>query len=217
MSLLAPSILAADFSDLSHQIRAVEMGRADLIHCDIMDGKFVPNITFGPKIVSTVRNLTKLPLDVHLMIDQPQNFINDFAKAGANYITVHQEGVYHLDRLLNSIKELNVKAGLAINPATPVEFILPVLHMTDLILVMSVNPGFGGQKFIEYTLEKIKQLDKIRTANNYSYKIEVDGGVDLNNIRKIKNAGCDIMVAGTSVFKNEDITAATTQLKNIII
>lgn len=217
MSLLAPSILAADFSDLSHQIRAVEMGRADLIHCDIMDGKFVPNITFGPKIVSTVRNLTKLPLDVHLMIDQPQNFINDFAKAGANFITVHQEGVYHLDRLLNSIKELNVKAGLAINPATPVEFILPVLHMTDLILVMSVNPGFGGQKFIEYTLEKIKQLDKIRTANNYSYKIEVDGGVDLNNIRKIKNAGCDIMVAGTSVFKNEDITAATTQLKNIII
>ena len=217
MSLLAPSILAADFSDLSHQIRAVEMGRADLIHCDIMDGKFVPNITFGPKIVSTVRNLTKLPLDVHLMIDQPQYFINDFAKAGANFITVHQEGVYHLDRLLNSIKELNVKAGLAINPATPVEFILPVLHMTDLILVMSVNPGFGGQKFIEYTLEKIKQLDKIRTANNYSYKIEVDGGVDLNNIRKIKNAGCDIMVAGTSVFKNEDITAATTQLKNIII
>ena len=217
MSLLAPSILAADFSNLSHQIRAVEMGRADLIQCDIMDGKFVPNITYGPKIVSTVRNLTKLPLDVHLMIDQPQNFIDDFAKAGANYITVHQEGVSHLDRLLNSIKELNIKAGIAINPATPIESILPVLHIADMILVMSVNPGFGGQKFIEYTLEKIKQLNKIRSSNNYNYKIEVDGGININNIQKVKNAGCDIIVAGTSVFKNEDISAATAELKNLII
>lgn len=217
MSLLAPSILAADFSNLSHQIRAVEMGRADVIHCDIMDGKFVPNITFGPKIVSTVRNLTKLPLDVHLMIDQPQNFIDDFAEAGANFITVHQEGVSHLDRLLNSIKELNIKAGIAINPATPVENILPVLHIADMILVMSVNPGFGGQKFIEYTLEKIKQLTKIRNTNNYNYKIEVDGGIDINNIKKVKNAGCDIIVAGTSVFKSKNITAATTELKNLII
>jgi ribulose-phosphate 3-epimerase len=217
MSLLAPSILAADFSNLANQIRAVEIGSADLIHCDIMDGKFVPNITFGPKIVSTVRKLTKLPLDVHLMIENPQNFINDFANAGANFITIHQEGVYHLDRVLNSIKELNIKCGIALNPGTPVEAIFPVLHLADLVLVMSVNPGFGGQKFIEYTLEKIKLLRKIREAENHNYKIEVDGGINSKNIQLVKNAGTDIIVAGTSVFKNEDITAAATELKNLII
>ncbi|MCW8849572.1 MAG: ribulose-phosphate 3-epimerase [Melioribacteraceae bacterium] len=217
MSLLAPSILAADFSNLSHQIRAVEIGCADLIHCDIMDGKFVPNITFGPKIVSTVRKLTKLPLDVHLMIENPQYIIKDFAAAGANYITVHQEGVFHLDRVLHSIKELNVKCGIALNPGTPVESILPLLHLADLVLVMSVNPGFGGQKFIEYTLEKIKQLDQIRKEKKYNYKIEVDGGINSKNIQKVKNAGTDIIVAGTSIFKNEDVSAVTTELKNLII
>lgn len=217
MSLLAPSILAADFSNLSNQIRAVEIGSADLIHCDIMDGKFVPNITFGPKIVSTVRKLTKLPLDVHLMIENPQNFIKDFASAGANYITVHQEGVYHLDRVLNSIKELNINCGIALNPGTPVETILPVLHLADLILVMSVNPGFGGQHLIEYTLDKIKYLYEIRKNKNLNFKIEIDGGINAHNIKKVKNAGTDIIVAGTSVFKSEDITAATTELKNLII
>jgi len=218
MSLLAPSILAADFSNLSHQIRAVEMGRADLIHCDIMDGKFVPNITYGPKIVSTVRNITKLPLDVHLMIDQPQNFINDFAKAGANFITVHQEGVYHLDRLLNSIKELNIKAGIAINPATPVESILPVLHLADMILVMSVNPGFGGQIFIEYTLEKIMKLDKIRSTDNYNYKIEVDGGINNQNIQEIAKNGANMFIVGSAIFNSKDDYSTTlTKLRKEIL
>lgn len=216
MSLLAPSILAADFSNLANQIRSVEIGSADLIHCDIMDGKFVPNITFGPKIVASVRKLTKLPLDVHLMIENPQYFIQDFATAGADIITVHQEGVYHLDRLLNSIKELNIKCGIALNPGTPVDTIFPLLHIADLVLVMSVNPGFGGQKFIEYTLKKIKLLRKIRETEKHNYKIEVDGGINSKNIQKVKNAGTDIIVAGTSVFKNEDITAATAELKNLI-
>lgn len=216
MSLLAPSILAADFSNLSQQIRAVEIGCADLIHCDIMDGKFVPNITFGPKIVSTLRGLTKLPIDVHLMIEKPQNIIQDFIKAGANYITVHQEEVVHLDGVLNSIKEQGVKAGVSINPSTPIETLFPILHLADLILVMSVNPGFGGQSLIEYTLEKIRQLEKVKRENNHNFLIEIDGGVNSDNISKVKEAGCDIIVAGTAVFNNEDITATTTQLKNLI-
>ena len=217
MSLLAPSILAADFSNLSQQIRAVELGSSDLIHCDIMDGKFVPNITFGPKIVATVRKLTRLPLDVHLMIERPQNIISDFINAGANYITIHQEEVIHLDKVLNSIKEQGAKAGVSVNPSTPIETLLPILHLADLVLVMSVNPGFGGQSFIEYTLEKVKKLDRIRKNNNYNFSIEIDGGVNSENIVKIKNAGCDIIVAGTAVFGNEDITTATTKLKNLII
>jgi len=216
MSLLAPSILAADFSNLTQQIRAVEIGSADLIHCDIMDGKFVPNITFGPKIISTVRKLTKLPLDVHLMVENPENVIPAFVEAGADYITVHQEEVKHLDRILNLIKEFGIKAGVSINPATPVSSLEPILHLADLILVMSVNPGFGGQKFIEYTLEKVKELKNIKEENSCNYQIEIDGGVDSNNILKVKEAGCDIIVAGTAVFNNEDITEATTKLINLI-
>ncbi|MCB9220022.1 MAG: ribulose-phosphate 3-epimerase [Ignavibacteriales bacterium] len=216
MTYLAPSILAADFSNLAQQIRAVELGSADFIHCDIMDGKFVPNITFGPLIVSTVNKLTKLPLDVHLMINEPQDFIKQFAEAGADIITVHQENVVHLDRVINNIKELGVKAGIALNPATPIESILPVLHMVDLILIMSVNAGFGGQSFIDYTLEKIIKLDEIKREYNYNFLIEVDGGVNKENIEIIKNAGCNVIVAGTAVFRNENITAATVELKNIL-
>ncbi|MCB0752714.1 MAG: ribulose-phosphate 3-epimerase [Ignavibacteriae bacterium] len=216
MTYLAPSILAADFSNLAQQIRATELGSADFIHCDIMDGKFVPNITFGPLIVSTVNKLTKLPLDVHLMINEPQDFIKQFAEAGADIITVHQENVVHLDRVINNIKELGIKAGIALNPATPIESILPVLHMADLILVMSVNAGFGGQSFIDYTLKKISKLDEIKREYNYNYLIEVDGGVNKENIEIIKNAGCNVFVAGTAVFRNENITAATVELKNIL-
>lgn len=217
MSLLAPSILAADFSNLSQQIRAVEIGGADIIHCDIMDGKFVPNITFGPKIVATVNKITKLPLDVHLMIENPHLILHEFVKAGADFITVHQEEVVHLDSVLNSIKELGVKAGVSINPATPIETLFPVLHIVDLILVMSVNPGFGGQKFLEYTLRKIEELQLIKKTNNYNYLIEIDGGINIDNILKVKDAGCDIIVAGTAIFKNQDITAETTKLKNLLI
>jgi len=217
MALLAPSILAADFSYLSQQIRAVELGSADIIHCDIMDGKFVPNLTFGPKIVKTVRSITKLPLDVHLMIEKPEKLIPDFIEAGANYITIHQEAVVHLDKVINSIKEGGVKAGVSINPATPIETLLPILHLVDLILVMSVNPGFGGQKFLEYTLEKIENLTSIKQKHNYNFLIEIDGGVNKDNIVRIKNSGCDIIVAGTAVFNSDDITKTTTELKNLII
>lgn len=216
MSLLAPSILAADFSNLSQQIRAVEIGAADLIHCDVMDGRFVPNISFGPKIISTVNNITNLPLDVHLMIEKPDDIIPEFIKAGADYITVHQEEVKHLDRTLNSIKELGAKAGVSLNPATPIETILPILHLVDLVLIMSVNPGFGGQSLIEYTLDKVRQLAIIKNIKDYNYLVEIDGGINKHNIVSAKDAGCDIIVAGTSVFKNEDITAATTKLKNLI-
>jgi len=216
MSLLAPSILAADFSNLSQQIRAVELGGADLIHCDIMDGRFVPNITFGPKIISTVKKITQLPLDVHLMIKDPQYFISDFISAGANFITVHQEEVIHLDKVLNSIKEHGAKAGVSINPSTPIEVLIPVLHLVDMVLIMSVNPGFGGQSFIEYSLEKIKKLVEIKRMHGHKYLLEIDGGVNSKNISKIKDAGSDIIVAGTAVFKNQDITAATTNLKNLI-
>lgn len=216
MSLLAPSILAADFSNLSQQIRAAELGSADIIHCDIMDGIFVPNITFGPKIISTVRNITRLPLDVHLMIKEPQNILSEFINAGADYITVHQEEVVHLDKVLNSIKEQGAKAGVSINPATPIETLYPVLELADLILIMSVNPGFGGQSFIEYTLKKVEKLAQLKSTKSYKYLIEIDGGVNINNIARIKDAGCDVIVAGTAVFNNSDITAATTQLKNLI-
>lgn len=217
MSLLAPSILAANFSNLSEQIRATELGKADLIHCDIMDGRFVPNITFGPLIVDTVNKITKLPLDVHLMIVEPQNYIQNFVDAGADYITVHQETVDHLDRVIHQIKESGIKAGVSINPATPVETLQYVLDVVDLVLVMSVNPGFGGQKFIHYSLDKINQLYEIREKNNYKYLIEVDGGINKNNITNVKAAGVDIIVAGTAVFGSDNITETTTYLKNLIL
>ena len=211
---LAPSILAADFSNLAQQIRMVEMGGADWIHCDIMDGKFVPNISFGPIIVNTVRGITKLPVDVHLMIENPDNFIDDFVKAGADFITVHQEEVVHLNRTINRIKELGVKAGVVINPSTPVSTLLEILEFVDMVLVMSVNPGFGGQKFIKSSLNKIKALCDIRKEKEYNFLIEVDGGVDVTNIKNISDAGCDVFVAGSSVFGADNISAAAIELKN---
>ena len=216
MKKIAPSILAADFKNLEQQIRAVEIGGADIIHCDIMDGKFVPNITFGPIIVSSVNEITNLPLDVHLMVENPQHVLEDFVKAGANYITVHQEEVIHLDRVLNQIKELGIKAGVALNPATSVETLDPILHLVDLVLIMSVNPGFGGQSFIPYSLSKIEKLDKLRKENNYNFEIEIDGGVNKKTIKDISDAGCDIFVAGSAIFGSENITAATTELKNLL-
>lgn len=216
MKLLAPSILAADFSNLAQQIRMAEMGGADWIHCDIMDGKFVPNISFGPLVVNTVKGITKLPVDVHLMIEKPDNFLEDFIKAGADYITVHQEEVVHLNRTINRIKELGAKAGVVINPATPVNTLTDILEFIDMVLVMSVNPGFGGQKFIESTLNKIKELAEIRKAKAYKFLIEVDGGVDSKNIKKIADSGCDVFVAGSSVFGTDNISAAAMELKNLL-
>lgn len=216
MKYIAPSILAADFSNLSQQIRLVEMAGADIIHCDIMDGKFVPNITFGPLMVETVNRITKLPIDVHLMIKDPENFIERFAEAGADYISVHQEEVVHLDSILNKIKDLGVKAGVVLNPSTPVNTLNDVLDIADYILIMSVNPGFGGQKFIENSLKKIETLDQLRRQNNLNYKIEVDGGVDNSNIKRISEAGCDIFIAGSSIFKADNVSAAVVEFKNLV-
>jgi len=216
MRKLAPSILSADFANLSQQLRYVEIGGADIIHFDVMDGKFVPNITFGPVVVKAVRKTTKLPIDVHLMIKDPDNFIEEFIAAGANYVSVHQEEVVHLHRTITRIKELGAKAGVVINPATPVSALSEILEFVDFVLVMSVNPGFGGQKFIDSSLKKIKQLAQIRLEKKLKFKIEVDGGVTNNNIKKIADAGCDIFVAGSSVFAKDNISAATTELKNLI-
>lgn len=216
MKKLAPSILSADFSNLSQQLRYIEIGGADIVHCDIMDGKFVPNITFGPVVVKAVSKTTKLPIDVHLMIENPDSFIEDFVKAGASYISVHQEEVVHLHRTITKIKELGAKAGVVINPATPVSTLSDILEFVDFVLVMSVNPGFGGQKFISSTFNKIKQLAKIRKEKELSFEIEIDGGVTSENIEEISNAGCDMFVAGSSVFSKDNISAATTELKNLI-
>ena len=216
MKLLAPSILSADFSNLAQQIRYVEIGGGDIIHCDIMDGKFVPSITFGPTVVKAVRKITSLPIDVHLMIENPDNFIEDFVNAGANYISVHQEEVVHLNRTINRIKELGAKAGVVLNPATPVNTLSEVLDIIDFVLIMSVNPGFGGQKFIKSSIKKIKQLNKMRIEMNLNYQIEIDGGIDRLNIQSVSNAGCDIFVAGSTIFNSDNISAATTELKNLI-
>ena len=214
--LLAPSLLSADLTNLSQQIRYVEMGKADWIHCDIMDGKFVPNITFGPIVVEAVRKVTKLPLDVHLMIKNPDFLIEEFVKAGADYITVHQEEVVHLNRTVNKIRELGAKPGVVLNPATPVNTLWEIIDEVELVLLMSVNPGFGGQKFIEGTLRKIEELKKLRDERNLDFLIEVDGGINKENIGKVAKAGCDVFVAGSSVFKNDNITAAAIELKNKI-
>lgn len=216
MKLLAPSILAADLSQLSQQIRLVEMGGADIIHCDIMDGKFVPNISFGPIIVKAVRRSTKLPIDAHLMIKDPDNFIEAFVKAGADYISVHQEEVVHLDRTINLIKELGAKAGVVLNPSTPVNTLSEIIDYVDFVLIMSVNPGFGGQKFIPGAVNKIKQLNTLRTERQLDFKIEIDGGIDKSNIQMIAEAGCNIFVAGSSVFRTDNITASTVELKNLL-
>lgn len=214
--LLAPSILSADFSNLSGQLRYVEMAGADLIHCDIMDGQFVPNLTFGPLVVGAINKVITLPLDVHLMIKNPDSLIPDFIEAGADYITVHQEEVVHLNRTLNNIKKLGAKAGVAINPATPVETLSEVLDIVDLVLIMSVNPGFGGQTFIHSSINKIKKLKKLKIELNLNFAIEVDGGINSKTINEVSDVGCDIFVAGSSIFKADNITAAATELKNLI-
>jgi ribulose-phosphate 3-epimerase len=216
MPVLAPSILSADMSSLSQQIRLVEMGGADWIHCDIMDGHFVPNITFGPILVEAVKRVTKLPIDVHLMIENPDKFLESFIKAGASIISVHFEEVIHLNRTVNRIKELGAKAGVVINPATPVSFLKDIVKDIDLVLIMSVNPGFGGQTFILNSLKKISEAARLKEEMNSNFIIEVDGGIDLKNVSEILSAGCDAFVIGSSIFGKEDITSTTVKFKNII-
>jgi len=216
MRFLAPSVLSCNFANLSQQIRLAEMGGADWIHCDIMDGHFVPNITFGPVIVEAVKKSTNLPVDVHLMIEKPDNFIEDFIKAGADYVSVHIEEVVHLNRTINRIKELGAKAGVVINPATPVNSLLDIAEFVDLVLIMTVNPGFGGQSFIPNSIRKIKETVDLRNRLNAKFLIEVDGGVSNKTITKIKGAGCDVFVAGSAIFHSDNISASTAELKNLI-
>ena len=195
MFKLAPSILSADFSKLGEQVNLIETGGADLIHIDVMDGHFVPNISFGATVMKSLDGHTALDYDVHLMIENPDDYIEDFITENTRYITVHQEACVHLNRTITHIKDLGVKAGVSINPATPVESLFEILEQVDLVLIMSVNPGFGGQKFIEGSLKKIEKLAQIRKERNLDFLIEVDGGVTLDNCTKVSNAGADILVA----------------------
>lgn len=216
MSKIAPSILSADFSNLAQQIRLTEMGGADWIHCDVMDGHFVPNITIGPVIVKAARKSTKLPIDVHLMIEKPDKYLEAFAEVGADYISVHVEEVVHLNRTINRIKELGCKAGVVINPATPVDSIIDVAEYIDLLLIMTVNPGFGGQKFISNSIRRIEEAVKLRSKFKANFLIEIDGGVNSETIVKAKKAGVDVFVAGSAIFDADNITAATAELKNLV-
>ena len=216
MGLLAPSILSADFSNLAQQVRLAEMGGADWIHCDVMDGHFVPNITIGPVIVEAVRKVTKLPLDVHLMIKNPDRYLGDFVNAGADYVSVHVEEVIHLNRTVTHIKELGAKAGVVLNPATPVSSIKDIAEYIDLLLLMTVNPGFGGQKFITNSIRRIKEAVKLRNDLKADFLIEIDGGVNVDTIKPARDAGVDVFVAGSAIFSDDNISAAATELKNLI-
>jgi ribulose-phosphate 3-epimerase len=201
---LAPSILSADFARLAEQIRAAGDGGAALIHVDIMDGHFVPNMTIGPPVVKSLRKATDLPLDCHLMIENPDQFIPDFAEAGANWISVHQEACRHLNRTLHLIKNHDCLAGVVINPATPVETLAEVLDIVDYVLVMSVNPGFGAQEFIPASLRKLQRLADIRNQRGLNYRIEIDGGVSLETVAEVVRAGAEVLVAGNAVFGHGD-------------
>ena len=211
---LAPSILSADFARLGEQVRAAGEGGASVVHVDIMDGHFVPNLTIGPPVVKALRKVTKLPLDCHLMIENPDEFIPAFAEAGADWISVHQEACRHLNRTLHLIKSHNCLAGAVINPATPVAMLAEVLDLVDYVLVMSVNPGFGGQKFIPGAVHKIRQLAEIRSQRGLAFRIEVDGGIALDTVSDVVRAGAEILVAGNAVFGSGDPTMnAETLLK----
>jgi len=211
---LAPSILSADFSRLGEQVEEVARAGADYIHLDVMDGHFVPNISFGPAVVEAVRGVTKMPLDVHLMISKPENYVARFAESGADIITVHVEACLHLHRTVQQIKDLKVKAGVALNPATPLISIEEILPMVDLVLLMSVNPGFGGQKFIPESFGKIRALREALDENRLKAEIEVDGGIGPENIAAIVNAGARVIVAGAAVFNNkESATRALLRLR----
>lgn len=213
MIKIAPSILSADFARLGEDVQAVDRAGADYIHVDVMDGFFVPNITIGPLVVEALRRITNKPLDVHLMIEHPDHFIPDFAKAGADIITVHQEAVPHLHRTVQLIKSLGKKAGVSINPATPVETLDVILDDLDLVLVMSVNPGFGGQSFIPSALGKIRALRQKISERGLHTELEVDGGVKTDNIGEIVAAGADVLVAGSAVFNTDDYAATIRSLR----
>lgn len=213
--LIAPSLLAADFTRLDRDVAMVEQSRADWLHLDVMDGRFVPNITFGMFIVQAIRKMSAKPLDVHLMIVEPERYIEQFRAAGADVITVHYEACHHLHRTIQQIKDTGAKAGVAINPHTSVELLSDVLEDLDLVCIMSVNPGFGGQKFIYRSIPKIARLRQMAEERNLYPLIEVDGGVGLQNAEKILQAGADVLVAGSSVFGAENPMEAIARMKDI--
>ena len=212
--IIAPSILSADFANLAAEVKAVEQAGAEMIHIDVMDGHFVPNITFGPMLVKAVRKITKLPLGVHLMIEKPEEYIQRFAEAGADYLTVHFEACTHLHRQLQAIKALGVKAGVALNPHNPAFLLDEIIAFADLVLLMSVNPGFGGQEFIEPTVEKIAAVRSIIDEYQYACVIEVDGGINETTARKCRDAGVDILVSGSYIFKSKDYKKAIDSLRS---
>lgn len=212
---IAPSILSADFGRLAEEVRSVEMAGADVIHIDVMDGHFVPNITIGPMVVKALRSVTKLPLDVHLMIEFPDRYIEAFAQAGANWLTVHVEACTHIHRTINAIKALGIKAGAVLNPATSPSTLEYILADLDMVLVMSVNPGFGGQHFIPSSLDKIRHLRKILASLDHYVPIEVDGGLNLQTIEAVVSAGADICVAGSAIFGARDYAATIEKLKEL--
>ena len=215
MLKLAPSILSADFSRLLEDVKKIETGGADYIHVDVMDGHFVPNISFGAPVMRSLTGKTGLPFDVHLMIEDPDRYLADFVTPQTAYITVHQEACVHLHRTIQNIKSHGVKAGVAINPATPVSALECILEDVNLVLVMSVNPGFGGQKFIPGALRKVRELAKIKRERNLSFAIEIDGGVTLDNAAEVMDAGVEIAVAGSAVFGAENVPERTAAFKQI--
>ena len=209
---LAPSILSADFGHLAEQVQAAAKGGGTIVHVDVMDGHFVPNITIGPPVVRSLRKATDLPLDCHLMIENPDQYIPDFAEAGADWISVHQEACRHLNRTLHLIRSHGAQAGVVINPATPEQTLSEVLDIVDYVLVMSVNPGFGGQKFIPSVVHKIRRLAEWRAQRRLGYRIEVDGGIDLETVGEVVRAGAEILVAGNAVFGSGDPTSNAQKL-----
>ncbi|MCC7497758.1 MAG: ribulose-phosphate 3-epimerase [Bryobacterales bacterium] len=215
MAEILPSILAADFTRLGEEIAAVEKGGVKMLHIDVMDGHFVPNLTLGPPVVQAIRKRTALALDVHLMITDPDKYAPIFIEAGADCVSVHQEVCHHLDCTLRAIQAEGAQAGVVINPATPVANLRHVLEIVDYVLVMSVNPGFGGQKFIPYTLGKLRELDRLRQEIGKPFLIEIDGGITLENVTEAVRAGADWLVAGTSIFHAPDVVARTTEMRQI--
>jgi ribulose-phosphate 3-epimerase len=214
--MIAPSILSADFAHLADEIRAVEEAGADLIHVDVMDGHFVPNFTIGPPIVEAIKKVARRPLDVHLMMTNPDDFIPEFIEAGSDYLTVHVETCPHLHRTIQSIKEKGIKAGVTLNPATPISSVEPILSEVDLLLIMSVNPGFGGQQFIPFVMDKVKAARRMIDGRNLKVALEVDGGLKVDNVGAISTAGADIFVAGSAIFGSKDYKETIAKMRKAI-